>query len=91
MGIIIRIHSINPSRSTGLENMLDHGNKKLLGKAHLPKENVSFDEYLERQLNSKHFVTHFKKAGQSGAVVEPFPAISLYDIIPELHIPFSVS
>ena len=91
MSIIIKIHSINPSRSIGLENRQDPGNKKLFGKAHLPKENVPFDDYLDRQLNVKNFASHFKKAGQSGAVASPFPAISLNDIIPELHIPFSVS
>jgi hypothetical protein len=89
MSIIIKIDSINPSRSTGLENRLDPGNKKLLGKAHLLKEDVPFDEYLDRQLNDKNFTSHFKKAGQSGAVTASFPAITLNDIIPELHIPFS--
>ena len=91
MSIIIEIHSLNPSGSIGLENRQYPGNKKLFEKAHLPKENVPFDHYLDRQLNDKGFVSQFKKAGQSGAVTAPFPAISLNDIIPELHIPVSVS
>jgi hypothetical protein len=91
MSIIIKIHSITPSGSIGLENRQAPGNKKLFGKAYLPKENVPFDDYLARQLNDKNFASHFKKAGQSGAAAAPFPAVTLNDIIPELHIPVSCS
>jgi len=91
MSIIIKIHSMNPSGSIGLENRQDPGNKKLFRKAHLSQGKVTFDDCLDMHLNDKNFASHFKKAGQSGAVAPPFPAISLNDIIPELHIPFSVS
>ena len=89
MSTIIKIDGINPSRSIGLENRQDPRNKKPFGKAHLPEEHFPFDHYLDRHLNDKSFASHFKKSGQSGAVALPFPAISLSDIIPELHIPFS--
>jgi len=81
----------------GLENGLDPGKKHPSGKASLSKTDVTFDEYLDAQLKDKSFASHFKKAGQAGAVglkesspavVEPTFALKLNDIIPELHLPF---
>jgi hypothetical protein len=89
MSIIIKIDNMNPSGTIGLENRQDPRNKKLFRNAQLSEENVSFDDYLDRQLNDKGFSSHFKKVGQSGGGAEKFPAISLYDITPELHFPFS--
>ena len=89
MGIIIKIHNTNPSGSIGLENRQDTGKKKLFGNADLSKENITFDDYLDRHLKDKNHASHSNKAGQSQAVGSTFPAISLNDIIPELHIPFS--
>jgi hypothetical protein len=97
MRISMKIHVINPSNSMGLENRLAAGKQKPSGKAYLHKINVTFDEYLEAQLKGRDFASHFKKAGHSGAVVlkksspavvEPSFALTLNDIIPELHIPF---
>ena len=89
MSIIIKIDGINPSGSIGIENRQNPRNKKLSGNAHLCEENVSFDDYLDRELHDKGFALHFKKAGQSEGGAERFPAISLNDITPELHFPFS--
>jgi hypothetical protein len=100
MDIINKIHRINPSGSTGLENRLHRGNKKTCGKAPVPKGALRFDEYLDMQLKEWSFASYFKKAGQSGtagfekssaAEAAPFPAVSLSDLNPELHIPFHVS
>lgn len=99
MSIIMKIHGITPSNSTGLENRPDQGKKTPSGKAYLSENRVTFDEYLEAQLKDRDFTSHFKRAGQPGvliqkrsstSVAEPSFSLSLYDIIPELHIHFHV-
>lgn len=100
MSIILKIHGTGPSNEINLKNRPDMGKKHLPGKAYLSNNNVSFDEYLWAQLKDKDFALHFKNPGQPGFValkksssdvpVSIF-SLSLNDIIPELHIPYSAS
>jgi hypothetical protein len=89
MSAIREIHSTNPSGPLGLENRRETGNRKLFRKGPLPKENFSFDVCLDRQINRKNFKPQFKKAGHAEAADPNFLTISLNDIVPELHFPFS--
>jgi len=97
MGVIMKIRSISPSSSTCPENRTASGKKNLSGKTCLSRGGLTFDECLEAQLKDMDFAWHLYKFGQKGFLIrkkssasmtQPVLSISLYDIIPELHIPF---